>query len=203
MVEMKVTFIKRIGWFIGFLVIAALACNAPLGGNGTPSPPPPATSAETIQPIQTPTITPTAGPGPATEETPTLLPTFTPIPVTPSLESTLTRTPTPTGTSPSSPNATPTEEASSGPLSFTYTIEWEVSSENPGIAIATVTMNATGGGGGYQYFRDDLPVDGPVFQYQWATCRGNPGSLRVDSADGQSARVDYFETPPCPATPAS
>ncbi len=104
-------------------------------------------------------------------------------------------TPTETATAPS--QSTPTEEAEVGPLSFTYTIEWEVTSD-PAFAIATVTIVATGGSGGYQYFRDDLPVDGPIFQYQWATCRANPGSLRVDSADGQSVRTNYFETPPCP-----
>jgi hypothetical protein len=43
-----------------------------------------------------------------------------------------------------------------------------------------------------------MEVDGPVFEYEWSTCRGNPGSLRVDSSDGQSVLKNYFENPPCP-----
>jgi hypothetical protein len=194
---------RRVGWFIGLLGIIALACNAPIGGE-TPSPPPPATSAETTQPTPTTAESPTAEINSTieTEGVPTGLPTFTPIQATAPAGATATTPATPTEISPSTPQPTPTEKADGGPLSFSYTITWQVSS-NPGFAIATVSIVATGGGGGYQYFRDDLPVSGPVFQYQWATCRANPGSLRVDSADGQSVRENYFETPPCPATPTS
>jgi hypothetical protein len=192
---------KRIVWFIGLLAMMALACNAPVGGAETPSPPP-ATSALSPQATQTPTESPTAETDPATEteESPASLPTFTPIQAIAPVGVTVTTQATPTEPGTSTPQATPTEAANSGPLSFSYTITWQVSS-NPGIAVATVSIAANGGGGSYQYFRDDLPVNGPVFQYEWATCRANPGSLRVDSADGQSVRENYFETPPCPATP--
>ncbi|MFZ0544344.1 MAG: hypothetical protein WAM60_02830 [Candidatus Promineifilaceae bacterium] len=189
---MNRSLLKRIGGFIGLVALMALACNAPIGGSNTPAPPPPATSAVTTpQPTQTPVESPTV---PA-EETPVVLPTFTPIQATVPSGSTATVTATATETT---PPATATETADSGPLSFTYTIQWEVSAGNPGVAIATVMINATGGGGGYHYFRDDLPVAGPVFTYEWATCRANPGSLRVDSADGQTVRTDYYENPPCP-----
>lgn len=199
----NLSFMKRIGWSIGLLVMMGLACNAPIGEE-TPSPPPPATSAETDQPTQIPSEantpeSPEAETNPTTETEPdvTSQPTFTPIQATTPPNATATETAAPTETATASSQSTPTEEDDAGPLSFTYTIEWEVTSD-PTFAIATVTIVATGGGGGYQYFRDDLLVDGPVFQYQWATCRANPGSLRVDSADGQSVRTNYFETPPCP-----
>lgn len=195
--------IKLIVWLVGLLVVVGLACNAPIGDE-TPSPPPPATPAETNPPTQiipdsATAESPTTETNPTTqpETTTTALPTFTPIQPTTPANATATETAEPTETVRATIRTTPTESANSGPLSFTYSIVWEVSS-NPAFAIATVTINATGGGGGYQYFRDDLPVDGPVFQYQWATCRANPGSLRVDSADGQSVRTNYFETPPCP-----
>jgi hypothetical protein len=75
---------------------------------------------------------------------------------------------------------------------------------NPYLAIAHVTLTAQGGTGVYAFYRDDLPLQGPVFDYQWASCRGNPGSFRVDDSSGQSARLNYFEQPPCPTpTPPS
>jgi hypothetical protein len=206
--------VRRIGLVVGLLAFLALACNAPIAGE-TPSPPPPATSAETAQPTITPTESPTAesptaetGPNLIVTVTPAVLPTFTPIQSTvsagasPTLATAPTETRTPqaesqTSTPTQTQTSTPTKAADGGPLSFSYSIVWEVTG-NSDIAIATVTVMATGGGGDYEYFRDDLPVDGPVFQYEWATCRANPGSLRVDSADGQSVRTDYYETPPCP-----
>lgn len=188
---------KHVGLFVGLLAFLGLACNAPIGGE-TPSPPPPATSAETNQPTATSTEPATTELAPDSEtETPAVLPTFTPIQSTIPADASPTLATVPTETA--TPEETPTGEADSGPLSFTYVIVWEVTS-NPGVAVATVTITANGGGGNYEYYRDDLPVDGPLFQYEWATCRANPGSLRVDSADGQSVRTDYFETPPCPET---
>lgn len=88
--------------------------------------------------------------------------------------------------------------ASSGLLTFDYTIDWRVDPNNEAVALARVTIEVSGGNGDYVYFHDELPVDGPVFEYRWATCRDNPGSLRVNSADGQTVRTNYFETPPCP-----
>jgi hypothetical protein len=208
-------------WFVGLLallVALALACNAPL--EPEPTLPPPAPQLVT----QTPggAVPPSADDGaaestiaatveatlPGEEEIATIevtepLPTFTPIQATaaatapgnptlaatvtlPSAEATATRPPTATATG-----------ASSGPLNFTFTIDWRLSPANPYQAIAHVIIYATGGDGNYSYYRDDLPVDGPEFEYVWAACRGNPGSLRVDSA-GQSVRQNYFEDPPCP-----
>jgi hypothetical protein len=197
MLSRKISSMKRISWLVGLLALVALACNAPFGGAETPSLPQPVISV-TTQAIQTPVESPTAevGPDTGTVGGSTILPTFTPIQVTAPPGATTAPTVIPTEAVPATPSPTATS-ASGGPLNFTYTIHWELASGNPGIAIATVTISATGGGGVYQYFRDDLPVAGPVFQYEWAACHGNPGSLRVDSADGQSARVDYFETPPC------
>jgi hypothetical protein len=128
------------------------------------------------------------------------LPTFTPIQPTLAATLTLTKAPTRPPLPTETHTLTPTSGVNQGPLSFTYEISWRI--ENEKDAIATVNFYPKGGDGEYTYYRDDLLVDGPVFEYRWATCTGNPGSLRVDSADGQTSRVDYFEQTPCPtATP--
>jgi cytoskeletal protein RodZ len=204
------------GSFLVILLMAlALACNAPVGSNETPSPPPTNTSASTPESDETsqpPTETPTAALEETAEATPTSntpptsLPTFTPIQSTVSATVSPSETPfplettVPTQTSIPTANASPTKAADTGPLNFTFSINWEVNSSNSAEAIATVSIVATGGGGDYQYFRDDLSVDGPVIRYTWSTCRANPGSLRVTSADGQSLKIDYFEQPPCPTS---
>jgi hypothetical protein len=143
----------------------------------------------------------------AGEEGEETLPTFTPI-KPPTLAATLTPSATPSRRPTSTPRPDVTASATAadagGPLSFTYSISWRLKDESATTAIATVTIDAKGGSGVYTYYRDDLEVDGPVFEYEWATCSGNPGSLRVDSTDGQTARVEYFENPPCPtATPTA
>lgn len=187
------------------IVLAMLACNAPFGrevATSTATSEPTATNAQgaTLEPAQTapPAVakptesgpTATSGPAATAEEQPTLIATHT---TTPS------HTPRPASTSTVEHTVTPASTAGNdGPLSFTYQITWRLKDAGASQAIATVSMMATGGGGEYTYFRDDLPVDGPVFEYEWSTCRGNPGSLRVDSVDGQSVRADYYENTPCP-----
>lgn len=204
---------KRIGRLIGLLVLLALACNAPIGGDDTPSPPPPTNTAVQTPDIIETTPAPTVETEPTSETEPTAetiattaatasatsLPTFTPIQATVAPDATATQTPVPTEAATQTRAATTTPKVDNSPLTFTFSISWQVDPGNSSIAIASVSIVATGGGGGYQYFRDDLPVDGPNFQYQWATCRANPGSLRVTSADGQSIKIDYFEQPPCPS----
>jgi hypothetical protein len=185
------------------LILAGLACNAPLGtGEEVPSPPAGTVSLTTV-PAET-----TAGAAPTVSATPgesTPLPTFTRIQptlaptVTAKASSTVQATPTMATTPTDGPAASPTVTGSPDtPLSFTYTINWRLDAANPMVALASVVISAQGGGGGYLYFRDDLPVAGPAFEYAWAACTANPGSLRVDSANGQSVRVDYFEQAPCP-----
>lgn len=197
----------RVTTAVCFVAMAMLACNAPfarvavtatatLEVTETAT----ATVSATLEPAQTapPAVDtatvskPSATPQPTATiaQTPTLAPTRTASP---------SHTPRPTSTRETVRTVTPTSTGgNAGPLSFTYQINWRLKDEKATQAIATVTILATGGGGKYKYYRDDLPVDGPIFEYEWGTCRGNPGSLRVDSADGQSARSDYFENPPCP-----
>lgn len=209
---------KRLATALCALVFAVLACNAPLGlreeaATATPEPTETATETNkaTLEPAQTaaPAIdTATAGkptetPEPsATTAQPTLAPTHT---AAPSHTPRPSHTPGPTSTRVAGHTATPEPTTGNdGPLSFTYQISWRLKNEGATQAIATVTIFATGGGGDYEYFRDEQQVDGSVFEYEWRTCQGNPGSLRVDSADGQSVRTDYFENPPCPTpTPQS
>lgn len=192
---------------ISFLMAMGLACNAPIG-NATPEPSETPTNPPMATTTQMPTNTLSApetvpsGAASATADSKEAsdLPTFTPI--QPTLAATL--TPTKTPTRPPVPTGThtpiPTSNVTQEPLIFTYEINWRIGNEKD--AIATVSFYPKGGGGEYTYYRDDLPVDGPEFEYRWATCAGNPGSLRVDSADGQTSRVNYFERAPClTATP--
>jgi hypothetical protein len=200
---------RWLGLFIGILFAGALACNAQ---SSTPTP----TRPETLTPTDTSTplpldpsrtlappetlaagLTITAAP----EDSATTRPTFTPI------QPTLAATVTPSGTPLLLPTLRPTRSpvpaqtvisTVSGPLSFSYEISWRLSPDDPMEAIATVKIFASGGGGGYTYFRDGFEVEGSTFEYLWRVCKGNPGTLTVNSADGQSLSQTYFEDPPCP-----
>ncbi len=177
---------------IGLLLFPVLACNTLSGGEGAP----------TSSPIPELATEPPVEPGPsstATVEPADLPPTETPV-------GQATLFPTPTG---AALQPTPTlamQETNTPavgdfpPLTFVWEIGWELNEGNPGMATATITVTVAGGSGQYTYFHDDIVQDGPVFSYQWASCKPRPGSVRVDSSDGQSVKEDYFERSPCPAT---
>jgi hypothetical protein len=203
-----------------FLALTALACNVPLEpANVIPPPPTLATGGEaqpTAAADDLPGEQPDKGSAPAATAAPiTLVPTATPRtpsgtlpPTDPSAEEggTPTATATPQGaqstatrSATETATATPTvsSPASGGQLTLSYTIDWRGAGDGTSDVIARVRLQAGGGGGGYRYYHDDRQVSGPVFEYRWASCRANPGSFRVDSADGQSVRINYYETPPC------
>jgi hypothetical protein len=117
--------------------------------------------------------------------------------MTPSLTPTTPPLATSTQAGTSEPTATESQ-GDLGPLSFHYEIVWRLDPSDPMQSIATVTITASGGGGGYEYFWDTFPVDGPIFEYTWRSCYGDPHSITVTSADGQSVTVKYFQNPPCP-----
>ena len=214
---------KRVGFrWLGLVAIlllgAGLACNAPLAKENA-EPPTRENDPEVVNTVQatdsrveatlgSPQTIPAAlETEEAREESGKELPTFTPI-QPPTLAATLTPSATPSRRPTFTPRpgvvASATAADIGGPLSFTYHISWRLKDASAKMAIATVIIDAKGGSGVYTYYRDDLEVDGPVFEYEWSTCSGNPGSLRVDSTDGQTARVEYFENPPCPtATPTA
>ena len=181
---------RRIFTLFWPLLLLSLACNAPLLAPRPTIPPPPTADlnqrvSPTPQPIATATVGTAGNEG-------TSLPTFTPRP-----SNLPTRDPNLPTLTPLPPEATPSPSPeSSGPLSFSYTVVWRLDNAS-GQAIATLTIYPTGGNGQYQYFRDELPVAGPQFEYRWAKCAGNPGSLRVTSADGQTLKQDYFSQSPC------
>lgn len=204
----------RISVFPLLLLGAAIACNAPFR-DVEPSPTDLATierePGEVTREGEIPGAIPestAASPAtvPAILRTPEATVTGVNTAQTPGLEiPTLAATMTPSRTSTRSPTSTATGEGTgeppattTGTLSFSYVIDWRLNPSNPMESIATVTIYASGGGGGYEYYSDDLPVDGPVFEFTWVSCKARPGSLRVDSADGQSVRENYYETPPCP-----
>jgi hypothetical protein len=212
-------------WLLLMLVTwaaAALACNLPAADLATMAPPPTAGATLTVEPTATtaveldvapatiPAVLPTVTavvPGtetavaPAAETavapTPALLPTFTPI-AAPTLAATFTPRPTtvaPVATATQPATATPSVQ---GPLRFTYEIHWRFAPDNPFLVIARVTIRAQGGDGVYSYYHDDIRQAGATFEFNWVACRPKPGSLRVDSGDGQSVREDYYQETPCP-----
>jgi hypothetical protein len=70
---------------------------------------------------------------------------------------------------------------------------------NPGNqAVVTLHVIATGGGGGYKYYHDDVLQPSATFEVI-GTC-GSPlnHTIKVTSADGQSAALAYFVRPNCP-----
>ena len=220
---------QRIGlWGMAIWLGLVLACNAPITEPTSPPPPDdnsdsdenevPAGPSDSEADEPTATTEPSATLSPEAEEgepaepeaSHTPLPTFTPI-QQPTLASTPTNVPTGTprptsssgGSGGSSATSTPVS-SSSGPLTLEYNVSWALDPSDPFKAIATVNLTASGGSGVYTYYHDELPVAGPMFTYEWGACRGNPGSFRVDSTDGQSIKIDYFENPPCPTpTPQS
>ncbi|MGB3716426.1 MAG: hypothetical protein WA996_18555 [Candidatus Promineifilaceae bacterium] len=208
----------RIFLFVFLLAGLSLACNAPFSDAetsptrepqmkevpDTPKPPEPAPDNEPGftpgSPATVPIILETHEPT-RSQATPSNTPTVE----IPTLAATVTASHTPTRR----PQATRTREGSStpsgtkvpgsdGPLNFHFDIVWRLHPTDPIESIATVTINPAGGGGDYRYYMGIDEVEGPVFEYKWRNCMGNPQSLTVTSADGQSVTVDYFENPPCP-----
>lgn len=186
-------------WVTTLWFLPLLACNIPWQRQTIP--PPPTSIPSQGNPTNTPFDTTPASTLPVLTPDTVVLPTFTPV-GTPVLVPTLAGTLlAPTVTLPGTSPTTTTASGSQGLLSFTYTIAWALSEANPYLSVATVTITAQGGNGQYTYYHDDILQPGATFTYDWASCRANPGSLRVDSGDGQSVRVDYYENPPCPQTP--
>ena len=149
-----------------------------------PSPSVTPTSTNTPVPEWPPTWTPTPTHTPWPTVTPTATPTFTPTPIVPVA---------PRG-SVSGPSCRPGQ--SKGPL----TIDFEINgvSCRPGVAyVAEISVWASGGDGCYTYYRDIDLIGGPTrgtgtFELKWATCEGAPGTLFVESGDGQRASVKFW-----------
>lgn len=157
----------------------------------TIDPNPPATN--------TPAASPTSAEPSATPTAVVALPTFTPRlqPTSTTSNNTNNSNNNSGGLATIVPLGTGTAPAVSGPLTFSYYVVWQADPADASVMIANLTITATGGDGNYQYFRDEVSLPGPVIQYRWGKCAGNPGSLRVTSGDGQSIKIDYYETAPC------
>ncbi len=82
-------------------------------------------------------------------------------------------------------------------LLLEFNIDWRLNENDPNFAFATVTLQALGGEEPFTFYRDGVPTSGPSFSYRWGSCVENPGTFRVDSADGQTATVEYLERTPC------
>jgi hypothetical protein len=145
------------------------------------------TATSTKVQIEIPTVMSTV----AGEVLPTDTATSTPTP-TPTV-------PTPTNTStPRPPTATSTKKpVSSGPLTISY--EVVVIKRNPGDqAVLTLKVIATGGAGGYTYYNDDLKQTGATFDVLGGCGKPFVHTLKVTSADGQTATLPYFIAGKCP-----
>jgi outer membrane biosynthesis protein TonB len=190
------------------LVFTGLACS--LAGPESapaavePTSMPPAVAPATAQPAAVPPTKvqieiPTTMPTVAGEVLPTDTLTPTPTPTsTPTGTPTLTTTPTNT-LKPKPATATPTKKpVSAGPL----TIDREVVTikRNPGDqAVLTLKVIATGGGGGYIYYNDDQKQAGAIFDVPGSCGKPFVHTIKVTSADGQTATLPYFIAGQCPA----
>ena len=192
------------------LIFTGLAC-ALSGPESTPAAvaptlTPPAAAPATTQPAAVPPTKvqieiPTAMSTVAGEVVPT--DTLTPTPTststgTPTGTPTVTATPTST-VKPKPATATPTKiPVSTGPL----TIDREIVTikRNPGDqAVLTLKVIATGGAGGYVYYNDDQKQAGAIFDVPGSCGRPFVHTIKVTSADGQTATLPYFIAGQCPA----
>ena len=176
-------------WLFFFLLLLSgtiLACNAiSTAGRATAVPSAPQMTPSTGEA----TIIPPTASRPV-ERTP--LPTFTPI--------LSTRSATAVFTPPATINATVTISftptlSSTGLLALNYELSWRLVDNQ---AEGVVALTASGGNGDYRFYHDDIEQAEATFTFRWSTCRNKPGSFRVDSTDGQTARIEYYEPSPCP-----
>jgi hypothetical protein len=184
---------------LSLLIGASLACS--IGGDAVPAP--------TVEPAAVPTTptndpptkvqiaAPTAMPTGADEALPTgtATPTLTLTPTTTVL--------TPTHTSkPRSATAT-RKPVSTEPLTIDYkAVGIKRSSDDQ--AVLTLKVVATGGAGGYTYYHDNQKQAGAIFEVPGSCGRPFTHTLKVTSADGQTATLPYQEKGLCPSsTPES
>jgi len=174
---------KRIALAVSFLVVAALACNAPGGGGAAP-----------------PTATPSV---PEEAETPSPPPPAeSPIPTV--ILETPTAEPSPTDTPP--PTATNTPAVSAGPLDFpvpTYLDNWR---ELPdGQIEVTIVVHIEGGAPPFTVFHDVEAFETSERDYPLVFtavgCSALVHTITVASADGQSVSHGYYIPAPWCITP--
>ncbi|MBI5564881.1 MAG: hypothetical protein HY870_08305 [Chloroflexi bacterium] len=184
------------------LIFTGLACS--LGGpEAVPTPAQPAPTSTTAAPDAQPTAIP---PTKVQIEIPTAAPTVAGE-VLPTDTATPSATPSPTPTStvtatatrkPQSATATATRKpTNAGPLTIGY--ERVSIKRNPNNqAVLTLKVNASGGGGGYIYYHDDQKQAGATFDVLGSCGKPLVHTIKVTSADGQSAALPYFIAGECP-----
>lgn len=180
------------------LIFTSLACSL-AGPEASPAPAQPAAPSITAAPASEPTAIP---PTKVQIEIPTAAPTIAGE-VLPTDTATLSPTPTSTATAtatqkPKSATATATKKpVSTGPLTISY--EYLSIKRNPNNqAVLMIKVIATGGGGGYTYYHDDLKQTGAVFDVLGTCGKKFTHTLKVTSADGQTATVGYSRAGDCP-----
>ena len=188
---------------LGGLLLTTLACSlagpeaapppvesAPSPTVGAPTVAAPAAQPSAVPPTQVQVEIPTAVPTVAGEVLPTDTATSTTTPT-----STATATATP---KPQQVTATPTKKpASAGPLTVEYqAVEIKRNPNNQ--AVMTLKVTARGGGGGYVYYHDDQKQAGATFDVLGSCGRPFVHTIKVTSADGQTATAQYFIAGDCP-----
>jgi len=180
---------------LSVLAISILACNAPLQPTPTPSP---------LLPTMTPHILPTLPPQETLPPTPTqwFPPTHTPVPPTPT-EATPTPIPPSATNTPLQPTETPTPTlpVSTGPLDFTRPERldrWQLLSDAE--YECEIVLEITGGAPPYTVHHDlnafTTWETSPVLTFTARECGAIVHTIKVESADGQTAIHDYWIPPP-------
>jgi hypothetical protein len=172
---------------LSLLIVASLACS--IGGNMAAAP---TTTPTIVSPTQVQVVVPTAMPTVSGE----VLPTDTATSM-----ATLTPTATvltPTRTSKPRPATATKKPVNTGPLTINYeAVGITGSPDNQ--AVLTLKVIATGGAGGYTYYHDDQKQAGATFDVPGICGHPFVHTLKVTSADGQTATLPYFIGGLCPS----
>jgi hypothetical protein len=177
---------------IAGLMLLLLTCNFPRPGatDAPTSTPEPNVTVIVATPTEAPTSSPLATPTPPDRTSPLATPTLA---VTPSPTATATLTPT---AAPSGLTATPTLAPRGDPLGFAdpaWTLQEWHHVEGTGEWEGTIKMNVVGGVPPYRSQLENNPiVEGTEVPARWRLCKVMPATVRVWSADGQTAKTSIW-----------
>lgn len=192
---------------LSLVIGVSLACSI---GDAAPLPtaePTASTTPTIVSPTQVQIAVPTAIPTVASESlptdtaTPTLAFTLIPTLIPASTATVLIPTHTPIHTSkPRLITATATRKpVSAGPLTINYeTVGIKRGLDNQ--SVLTFKVVAAGGAGGYNYYHDDQKQAGAIFAVPGICGYPFVHTIKVTSADGQTATLPYFINGLCPSS---
>jgi hypothetical protein len=171
---------------LSLLIVASLACS--IGGGPAAAP---TTTPTIVSPTQVQIAVPTAAPTVSGE----VLPTDT---ATPTATLTPTTVLTPTHASKPRPATATKKPVSTGPLTINYEVVG-IASGPDNQAVLTLKVIATGGAVSYTYYNDDQKQAGATFDVPGSCGHPFVHTIKVTSADGQTATRPYFIGGLCPS----